>query len=361
MTETRLIYLPLGGAGEIGMNCYVYGYGPVDQERLIVVDLGVAFPDMDGSPGVDLIMPDVAWLETRKDRIEGVFITHAHEDHVGAVGHLFERLGAPVFCRRFTAIHARRKLEEYGVEPEQVTEVRPWPETVTAGPFTVGFVPISHSIPESSGLVIDVAGRRLVHTGDFKIDTSPVVGEPFDEDLWRSIGAGGAEALICDSTNVFSKKPGRSEATLGAAITDLMRDARGLVAATTFASNVARLKTLADAAVEAGRSVCLIGRAMRRMVEAAIEAEVVHGFPSVVSPEEAGHIPRENLFSAGHGLPRGAAGGHGAAQPGQVSGDRAERGRPLPLFLQDHSRQRTGCDPHLECPVGKGCGCGGRG
>ena len=177
MSQNRLMYLPLGGAGEVGMNCYVYGYGPRDKERLIVVDLGVTFPDMDGSPGVDLIIPDVAWLEARKERIDGVFITHAHEDHVGAVGHTFKKLGAPIYARAFTANIARRKLEEHGVAGNAVTVMGAWPDQVTLGPFKVGFLPISHSIPESSGLVIDTPDGRIVHTGDFKLDKIPLVGE----------------------------------------------------------------------------------------------------------------------------------------------------------------------------------------
>ena len=181
MSSDRLIYLPLGGAGEIGMNCYVYGYGPEGKERLIVVDLGVTFPDMDTTPGVDLIFPDISWLEARKDRIEGIFITHAHEDHVGAVGHYWEKLGAPIHARAFTANIARRKMSEHGYSESTVRTVGAWPEdSITAGPFTLGFVPISHSIPESSGLVIDTPKGRLVHTGDFKIDETPGVGEPFE-------------------------------------------------------------------------------------------------------------------------------------------------------------------------------------
>ncbi|ROT98497.1 ribonuclease J [Histidinibacterium lentulum] len=295
MTD-RLIYLPLGGAGEIGMNCYVYGYGAPGRERLIVVDLGVTFPDMDGSPGVDLILPDVAWLEERRDRIDGIFITHAHEDHVGAVGHLYARLRAPVFARKFTAHHARAKLEEYGVPADAVTVVGAWPETVTAGPFTVSFVPVSHSIPESAGLAIDTPAGRVVHSGDFKIDPTPVVGEPFDRDLWAEVARPGVLALMCDSTNVHSEHPGRSESSIGADIERLMAEAEGLVCATTFASNVARLKTLADAATRAGRSVCLLGRAMRRMVEAAVETGWLTDFPAVVPPEDAAMLPRENLL-----------------------------------------------------------------
>jgi len=296
MSSKRLIYLPLGGAGEIGMNCYVYGYGEPDKERLIVVDLGVTFPDMDGTPGVDLIMPDISWLKDRRGQIDAIFITHAHEDHIGAVGHLWETLGAPIYARAFTANLARRKMDEHGYGPDTVKTMSAWPEAVTTGPFSVGFLPISHSIPESSALVIDVAGERLIHTGDFKLDPEPVVGEAFDPDLWAEVSKSGVKALICDSTNVFSLTPGRSEATLAKPIEALVADARGMVVATTFASNVARLKTLAEAGDRAGRSICLLGRAMRRMVEAAVETGVLSGFPHVIGPEDVTSLPRENVM-----------------------------------------------------------------
>ena len=296
MSSKRLIYLPLGGAGEIGMNSYVYGWGEPGKERLILVDLGVTFPDMDGSPGVDLIMPDMSWLIERKDRLEAIFITHAHEDHIGAVARFPELLDAPVYARAFTAHLARDKMEEAGLEPRKVKTVSPWPEVTQAGPFTVGFVPVSHSIPESAGLVIDTPGGRVVHSGDFKIDHTPVVGEPFDEEVWREVAKPGVKALMCDSTNVFSPNEGRSEAELPERIEALFANAKGMVVATTFASNVARLKTLAEAAERAGRSICLLGRAMRRMIEAGVETGVLTGFPRVVSPEDALGVPRENLM-----------------------------------------------------------------
>ena len=296
MSQNRLIYLPLGGAGEVGMNCYVYGYGPRDKERLIVVDLGITFPDMDTSPGVDIILPDVAWLEARKDRIDGVFVTHAHEDHVGAVGHTFSQLNSPIYARAFTANIARRKLSEHGVAANAVTVMAAWPDTVKLGPFKVGFLPISHSIPESSGLVIDTPDGRIVHTGDFKLDKTPLIGEGWDPVLWGEISKPGVKALVCDSTNVFSKTAGRSEATLGDNITSLVADAKQMVIATTFASNLARVKTLADAGHRAGRSVCLMGRAMGRMVDAAKESGVLYDFPSTISPEEALDVPRGNLM-----------------------------------------------------------------
>jgi ribonuclease J len=305
----RLLYLPLGGAGEIGMNCYVYGYGPAGNERYIVVDLGVTFPSMDGTPGVDLIFADVAWLEERKDRIDGIFITHAHEDHVGAVGHLWPRLQAPIYARAFTAHLARLKFEEHGHDELQIKTVSAWPEQIKVGPFTVGFVPISHSIPESSALVIDSPAGRVIHSGDFKTDENPVVGEPFDRALFEDIAKDGVKALVCDSTNVFSPNPGRSEADVIEPLSKLIASLDGMVAATTFASNIARVKTLADAGSKAGRSVVLLGRAMRRMITAAIETGIISDFPKTVSPENAGDIPRENLML----LTTGSQGEHRAA------------------------------------------------
>ncbi|WP_290691262.1 MULTISPECIES: ribonuclease J [unclassified Haematobacter] len=294
----RLIFLPLGGAGEIGMNAYVFGYGPAGRERLILVDLGVTFPDMETTPGVDLIMADVSWLTQRADRLEAIFITHAHEDHLGGIGHLWPRLKVPVYTRAFTGVLARLKLEEQGLGTDMLNIVGAYPEQVEAGPFRVSFMPVSHSIPESAALVIDTPAGRVVHSGDFKLDGTPVVGEPFDAAAWHTMARanGKVQAFTCDSTNVFSPRPGRSESTLAAPLLDLVVNARGMVVATTFASNVARLKTLADAAVAAGRSICLLGRAMRKMVAAAVEAGVLTDFPPTVSPEDAASMPRENVM-----------------------------------------------------------------
>jgi len=292
----RLIYLPLGGAGEIGMNAYVYGYGLPGKEKLIVVDLGVTFPDMDTTPGVDLILPDIAWLKARRADIEGIFITHAHEDHVGAIGHYWQSLGAPVYARAFTANIARRKLAEHGLPDSVVTVVEPYPQVIECGPLKISYVPISHSIPESAGLVIDTPVGRLIHSGDFKIDETPVVGDPFNRPLWEEVSKDGVKALICDSTNVFSPLPGRSENTIGDAIAEMMSNATGTVVATTFASNIARLKTLALAAKKANRSVVLLGRSMQRMVEAATQVGILSGFPPIVSPEDALNMPRNSIM-----------------------------------------------------------------
>jgi len=296
MSSNRLIYLPLGGAGEIGMNAYVYGYGPEGKERLILVDLGVTFPNMDTTPGVDLIFPDVTWLEENADRLEAIFITHAHEDHVGGIGHLWNRLKVPVYARTFTANHARRKMEEHGAPEDEVITAAAYPEIIKAGPFKVSFLPLAHSIPESSGLVIDTPNGRIVHTGDFKLDETPVVGDAFDPDLWAEVAKPGVKVLVCDSTNVFSRHPGRSETSVAPEIKALVTGAKGMVVATTFASNIARLQTLAEAGIASGRSVCLLGRAMKRMITAGVETGVLTNFPSTITAEEAQQVPRENLM-----------------------------------------------------------------
>ena len=295
-TTERLIYLPLGGAGEIGMNAYVYGYGEAGREKLIVVDLGVTFPDMGSTPGVDLIFPDISWLEARRHDIEGIFITHAHEDHVGAIGHLWDKLGAPIYARSFTSHIARRKMADQGHPEALVKTAEAWPSQIEIGAFQVAFIPISHSIPESSGLLISTPAGRIIHTGDFKMDETPMVGEAFDPALWEEVSKDGVKALVCDSTNVFSEHAGRSEASLGKNIEALVASAPEMVVATTFASNVARVKTLAEAGVRAGRSICLMGRAMRTMVEASIETGVLKDFPTVVTPEDAKSIPRVHLM-----------------------------------------------------------------
>ena len=295
-TTERLIYLPLGGAGEIGMNAYVYGYGEAGREKLIVVDLGVTFPDMGSTPGVDLIFPDISWLEARRHDIEGIFITHAHEDHVGAIGHLWDKLGAPIYARSFTSHIARRKMADQGHPEALVKTAEAWPSQIEIGAFQVTFIPISHSIPESSGLLISTPAGRIIHTGDFKMDETPMVGEAFDPALWEEVSKDGVKALVCDSTNVFSEHAGRSEASLGKNIEALVASAPEMVVATTFASNVARVKTLAEAGVRAGRSICLMGRAMRTMIEASIETGVLKDFPPVVTPEDAKSIPRAHLM-----------------------------------------------------------------
>lgn len=296
MADEALIYLPLGGAGEIGMNMYLYGYGKKGKQRFILVDVGVTFPDMETSPGVDLIMADPEFIAARAAQLDGIFITHAHEDHIGALAHLYPQLKAPVFARPFTAEIARGKLNERGLPNDQIRVCAPYPESVTAGPFTVSFAPVAHSIPEASALVIDTPAGRIIHSGDFKIDRNPVVGEAHSDALWSEIGKAGVKALICDSTNVFTPHAGRSESSIGVAISERIRKVEGMMVATTFASNVARLKTLAQAGGDAGRKVVVMGRAMERMLAAAHKTRVIEDFPPLLSAEEAYDVPRGELM-----------------------------------------------------------------
>ncbi len=314
--KNRLIYLPLGGAGEIGMNMYLYGYGPKDKERFILVDVGVTFPDMDTTPGVDLIMADPSYIVERADRLEAIIITHAHEDHVGAIGLLYPQLQAPIYCRKFTAAIARNKMERNGQNPDHVHDVDVWPAQITAGPFTLGFMPIAHSIPEASALVIDTPAGRVIHSGDFKTDPTPMVGDPFDPELVRDIAKDGVLALICDSTNIFSKGKGRSELDISPAIHELMETASGMVVATTFGSNVARLKTLAQAAADSGRQVVVVGRAMDTMIKNAFATGVMTDFPPILDVEEALSVPRGQLLV----LATGSQGERRAATAGLARG-----------------------------------------
>ena len=300
--DNRLSFVALGGAGEIGMNMYLYGYGVKGKERYILVDIGVAFPRMDQTPGVDLIMADFSFIQERADRLDGIFITHGHEDHLGALPSISHLLGAPIYGRRFTATLAQLKLDSNDNKWQGkgkkglVREVKAYPAFVQCGDMKVSFLPISHSIPESSALMIETPNERIVHSGDFKIDKTPVMGDAFNEDLFNKIGDLGVDALMCDSTNVFSNHAGRSEATLAPAFDDLFGKESGLIVATTFASNVARLKTLAQAGVRAGRKIVVMGHSMRRMLGAARTAGVLGDFPTVMEWEDATGIARNKLL-----------------------------------------------------------------
>ena len=305
----RLIYLPLGGAGEIGMNMYVYGFGPPGQERLIVVDSGLTFPDMDSTPGVEWIMPEVGWLVQNRDRIEAIFLTHAHEDHIGAAAILHERTGARVIARPFTLEIAAPRFEEFAV-PVPISETAAlFPGSIAAGPFDVGFLPISHSVPEAAALVIDCPMGRVIHTGDFKLDVTPVLGERFDADLWQQASAADILALACDSTNVFSPAAGRSESLVGPSLDGIFSEVEGMLAATTFASNLARVKQLADAAARSGRQVVFLGRAMERTVAAAERTGLLDRFPNVASRSNVHALPRREVML----LATGSQGEHRSA------------------------------------------------
>ena len=294
-SDDELVYVALGGAGEIGMNLYLYGFGAGRDRRWIIVDCGVTFGDMASSPGVELIMPDIDFIAAERKKLVGIFITHAHEDHIGAIGRLWRRLRAPIYATPFTTEIAKRKMEEAGLSEEKIKKVQP-NTPVEAGPFTCSFFPMTHSIPEAMALVIRTSAGVVVHSGDFKLDPEPLIGAPTDEDALAALGREGVLCLACDSTNVFEPGVAGSEARVVEPLTRIMKDCEGAVAGTTFASNVVRLRTMAEAAVAADRSVVVAGRAMRRMIEAAVMSGVVKDFPATISEEQAADTPARHLF-----------------------------------------------------------------
>jgi ribonuclease J len=309
MTDgNEFVFAPLGGLGEIGMNCALYGYGPANARQWLMVDLGVAFAGED-LPGVDLIMPDLAFIEKAKKNLVGVVITHAHEDHIGALAELWPALGAPVYMTRFAAgLAEARRLGEPGAPkiPLKVVELC---ERVVIGPFVVEFIPIAHSIPESSALAIRTPAGVVVHTADWKIDSTPIIGLPTDEARFRALGDEGVLALVCDSTNILREGESPSERDVAKTLTWLIGNAKGRVVVTTFASNVARLRSAAEAGLAAGRQICILGRAIERVVAVARECGMLDGLPPFLGMDAFVRVPRERILAlatGSQGEPRAA-------------------------------------------------------
>lgn len=292
----ELVFLPLGGSGEIGMNLNAYGYGPPEARQWIVVDLGVTFGREDTTPGIELILPDPAFLEEERDNILAIVLTHAHEDHIGAIGWLWPRLKAPVYATPFTAALVREKLREQGLlDKVPLTEI-PLKGNLKLGPFDIDFVTLTHSIPEPNGLAIRTPLGLVWHTGDWKIDPDPLIGETTDEAKLREMAEEGVLAMVCDSTNVFVEGTTGSEAEVREKLTDVIKRRKGRVAVTAFASNVARVETALLAARAAGRTPCLVGRSMIRIYNAAKSVGLLQNAPVVIDEEDAGSLPDENIL-----------------------------------------------------------------
>jgi ribonuclease J len=309
MTDgNEFVFAPLGGLGEIGMNCALYGYGPANARQWLMVDLGVAFAGED-MPGVDLIVPDLSFIEKAKKNLVGVVITHAHEDHIGALAELWPDLGAPVYMTRFAAgLAEARRLGEPGA-PKIPLEVVELGEKVAIGPFVVEFIPVAHSIPESSALAIRTPGGLVVHTADWKIDSTPIIGLPTDEARFRALGDEGVLALIGDSTNILREGESPSERDVAKTLNSLIGNAKGRVVVTTFASNVSRLRVAAEAGLAAGRQVCILGRAIERVVAVARECGMLDGLPSFLGVDAFERLPRERILAlatGSQGEPRAA-------------------------------------------------------
>jgi ribonuclease J len=303
-SPSELLFLPLGGAGEIGMNLNLYGY----DGKWLMVDLGVTFGD--GSvPGIDVVMPDPGFIAERREDLIGLVLTHAHEDHIGAVQYLWRRLRCPIYATAFTASVLRRKLAEAGLEREaRITEI-PLSGSFALGPFQIELITLTHSIPEPNAVVIRTPVGTVLHTGDWKFDADPLVGPVADEAALQRVGAEGVLALIGDSTNVFRPGEAGSEAAVRDSLIELVGRFDQRVAIACFASNVARLESVAAAAAAHGRRAALVGRSLRRMDEAARENGYLRDTPAFLSEDDAGDLPDDEvllLCTGSQGEPRAA-------------------------------------------------------
>lgn len=306
--NAELVFVPLGGVGEIGMNFALYGFGPANAREWIIIDVGVTFPDAT-LPGVDLVLPDTRFIEEELKNLRGIIITHAHEDHYGALHDTWPKLKAPVWMTPFAAglLEAKRQSEQ-GAPKIPVTIYRAG-EKFTVGPFEIEAIAVSHSIPEPVSLAITSPAGTVIHTGDWKIDPAPEIGPMTDEARFRAYGDKGVLALVCDSTNALREGDSPSEQQVGQGLRKVIEEAKGRVAVTTFSSNVGRIRSIAEAARDAGRQVLVMGRSLKRVIDVSSELGYMDGLPEFVSEEDYGYIPRENLVvicTGSQGEPRAA-------------------------------------------------------
>lgn len=303
----ELLFVALGGSGEIGMNVNLYGC----QGKWLMVDMGVTFADP-AYPGVEIILPDLQFIEEQRENLVGVVLTHGHEDHIGALPYLADDLGAPLFASKFTAGLIRGKLEEEGVQDRVALNVVEPNSVVDLGPFKFRFVPLAHSIPEASALLIETPYGKVFHTGDWKLDSSDaVLGTPSTPEQLSAVGDEGVFALVCDSTNVFNPQASGSEASVRDGLIDAVKKAKGRVVVTTFASNAARLQTLGEVAKASKRKICVTGRSLDRILTVARANGYLKSFPEPISPEAAMALPGRDVLvvaTGGQGEPRAALG-----------------------------------------------------
>ncbi|SFR82859.1 ribonuclease J [Sphingomonas jatrophae] len=302
----ELLFLALGGSGEIGMNVNLYGC----QGKWVMVDLGLTFADP-AYPGVDLILPDLQFIEEHADDLLGIVLTHGHEDHIGAIPYLAADLGVPLYATPFTAGLIRGKLDEEGLGDKVKLHVIPNEGSFELGPFGFTYVPLAHSIPEGNALLIETPFGRIMHTGDWKIDEAPQLGTPSTAEELTAIGDKGVLALVCDSTNVFNEEASGSEAGVRRGLDEVIGAATGRVLVTTFASNAARVQTLGEVARDTGRQLCVAGRSLDRIIRVAKATGYLKDFPQTIDFDAAMRLPpREVMIIAtgGQGEPRAALG-----------------------------------------------------
>jgi ribonuclease J len=292
----ELLFLALGGSGEIGMNVNLYGC----DGKWIMVDLGMTFADP-AYPGVELILPDLTFIEERRDDLLGVVLTHGHEDHIGAIPYLADDLGVPLWATPFTAGLIAEKLQEEGLERQVKVNIIDIGGTMQIGPFGFRFVPLAHSIPEGNALLIDTPYGKVFHTGDWKLDEFPQLGDPADAAALTRVGDEGILALVCDSTNVFQEEASGSEEQVRQGLDRVIGEAEGRVLVTTFASNAARLSTLGKVAQDTGRQVCVAGRSLDRILRVARSVGYLTDFPETVDFETAMALPKRDVMIIGTG------------------------------------------------------------
>ena len=300
----ELLFVALGGSGEIGMNVNLYGA----QGKWLMVDLGMTFANSD-YPGIDLVLPDLEFIENQADNLLGIVITHGHEDHIGAIPYLAADLGVPIYATRFAAGLIREKLNEEGIAGEGKLKVIDPADPFELGPFKLRYVPLAHSIPEGNALLIETAHGCVFHSGDWKLDDAPQLGEPSSAEALRAIGDEGVLAMICDSTNVFNEQASGSEATVREGLDKVVGEATGRVLVTTFASNAARLRTLGLVAQDTGRRLCVAGRSLDRILRVARAAGYLQDFPETVDWDTAMRLPPRDVLivaTGGQGEPRAA-------------------------------------------------------
>ena len=292
--QEELVFCPLGGVGEIGMNLALYGYGPANNRSWLLVDCGVSFPGPE-LPGVDLVLPDIRFITEHLPNLKGIVITHAHEDHFGALLDLWPMLRTEVWVTPFTAGLIEAKRESEVDAPEIPLRVFRAGDRFEIGPFGIEAIAVSHSIPEPVSLAITTPLGRVIHTGDWKIDPAPVLGPSTDEARFRALGDEGVLALICDSTNALREGNSPSEQDVGKGIREVIEQAPGRVAITTFSSNVGRIRAIAEAARDAGRSVLVLGRSLQRVIDVAAELGYLDGLPPFLTEDQYEQIPREHV------------------------------------------------------------------
>jgi ribonuclease J len=300
----ELLFLALGGSGEIGMNANLYGC----DGKWIMLDLGVTFGSQD-YPGIEIVMPDLEFIEDRKDDLLGIVLTHGHEDHIGAIPYLAADLGVPLYANRFTAGLIAHKLAEEGLEKEVEIRVVDIDESFRIGPFGIRLVPLAHSILEMSAAVIDTPYGRVFHTGDWKLDDDPILGTPASAAALTAIGDEGVDVLVCDSTNAFNAQASGSEGSVRDGLMAAVGAAKGRVVVTTFESNAARLATLGAVAKATGRTLCVAGRSLDRILGVARTVGYLKDFPPTVDFDEAMRLPRNKVMviaTGGQGEPRAA-------------------------------------------------------